>query len=89
MIAPELVIRIRSLYYAEHWKIGTIASELNLHDETVRNAEAEARTGWRRIRQERPESLVAESTVRQCVRERKLELVLLKREKHSFRRAIA
>lgn len=38
MISPELVIRIRSLYYAEHWKIGTIAAELGLHAETVRNA---------------------------------------------------
>lgn len=38
MIPPELVIRIRSLYYAEHWKIGTIAAELGLHDETVRHA---------------------------------------------------
>ena len=38
MISPELVIRIRSLYYAEHWKIGTIAAELGLHAQTVRNA---------------------------------------------------
>jgi hypothetical protein len=38
MISPELVIRIRSLFYAEHWKIGTIAAELGLHAETVRNA---------------------------------------------------
>ena len=38
MISPELVIRIRNLYYAEHWKIGTIASELGLHPETVRGA---------------------------------------------------
>jgi transposase len=38
MISPELVIRIRQLYYAEHWKIGTIAAELGLHHETVRNA---------------------------------------------------
>jgi transposase len=38
MISQELVIRIRNLYYAEHWKIGTIASELGLHAETVRGA---------------------------------------------------
>lgn len=38
MISEELVIRIRNLYYAEHWKIGTIASELGLHAETVRGA---------------------------------------------------
>jgi hypothetical protein len=35
---------------------------------------------WRRIQQERPESQVAESTIRQYVRERKHELGLLKRE---------
>jgi transposase len=30
--------RIRHLFYAEHWKIGTIASGLALHPETVRDA---------------------------------------------------
>ena len=35
MIAPETVTRIRHLFFAEHWKIGTIASELGLHRETV------------------------------------------------------
>ena len=25
MIAPELAARIRRLFYAEHWRIGTIA----------------------------------------------------------------
>ena len=29
---------IRRLYYAEHWKIGTIATQLGLHRETVRAA---------------------------------------------------
>jgi transposase len=38
MISPELIIRIRSLFYAEHWKVGTIAAELGLHVDTVRNA---------------------------------------------------
>lgn len=38
MIAPELITSIRQLYYAEHWKIGTIAAELGLHQETVRGA---------------------------------------------------
>jgi hypothetical protein len=38
MISSELVIQIRSLFHAEHWKIGTIAAELGLHAETVRNA---------------------------------------------------
>ena len=38
MIPPEQVTEIRRLYYAEHWKIGTIAVELGLHPDTVRNA---------------------------------------------------
>jgi len=35
MIAPELRARIRRLFYAEHWKIGTIAAELGIHRDTV------------------------------------------------------
>jgi hypothetical protein len=38
MISPEVRAEIRRYFYAEHWKIGTIASELNLHPDTVRNA---------------------------------------------------
>lgn len=38
MISKELVAEIRRLYYAEHWKVGTIASELGLHYTTVRRA---------------------------------------------------
>ncbi len=38
MIAPELRARIRRLFFAEHWKIGTIASELGVHHDTVRRA---------------------------------------------------
>jgi len=38
MIDPELVARIRRLFYAEHWKIGTIADQLDLHHDTVRRA---------------------------------------------------
>ncbi len=38
MIGPELVARIRHLYYAEHWKVGTIATELDLHHDTVERA---------------------------------------------------
>ena len=30
MIGPELVARIRHLFFAEHWKVGTIAAELRL-----------------------------------------------------------
>lgn len=38
MIAPDIVVKIRQLYFAEHWKIGTIASQLGLHHDTVRAA---------------------------------------------------
>ena len=35
MISDELRARIRRLFYAEHWKIGTIAAELGVHRDTV------------------------------------------------------
>ena len=38
MIADEQVAQIRHLFHAEHWKIGTIAAQLNLHPDTVRAA---------------------------------------------------
>lgn len=38
MISPETCAHIRRYFYAEHWKIGTIARELGLHPDTVRRA---------------------------------------------------
>lgn len=38
MLDPERLATIRRLYYAEHWKIGTIAAELGVHRDTVRAA---------------------------------------------------
>lgn len=38
MIEPQLRTEIRRLFFAEHWKVGTIASELCLHHDTVRRA---------------------------------------------------
>lgn len=38
MIDEETRAHIRYLFYAEHWKVGTIARELMLHPDTVRNA---------------------------------------------------
>jgi transposase len=38
MISAEEIAEIRRLYFAEHWKIGTIAAQLKLHPETVRHA---------------------------------------------------
>jgi transposase len=38
MISPETRAQIRRYFYVEHWKVGTIASELNVHPDTVRDA---------------------------------------------------
>jgi transposase len=38
MIADEVTVRIRRLYYAEHWRVGTIATELGVHHTTVMRA---------------------------------------------------
>ncbi|HSW37920.1 MAG TPA: IS21 family transposase [Acidobacteriota bacterium] len=38
MIDFEVRVQIRRLFYVEHWKIGTIASELRLHPDTVARA---------------------------------------------------
>lgn len=38
MIDLETVTRIRQLHHAEHWPVGTIATELGLHHETVERA---------------------------------------------------
>ena len=38
MIPPEMRAEIRRLFYAEHWKVGTIASQLLIHHDTVRKA---------------------------------------------------
>jgi transposase len=38
MIEQELRVQIRHYFFAEHWKIGTIAAELKIHPDTVRHA---------------------------------------------------
>ena len=38
MIDEAVVARIRRLFYAEHWKVGTIAAELGVHHDAVRRA---------------------------------------------------
>src|SRR5512142_936089 len=38
MIPPETRVQIRRYFYAEHWKIGTIAQALDVHSDTVRRA---------------------------------------------------
>ena len=38
MLSSEQRVQIRHWFYAEHWKVGTIAQELGLHPDTVRHA---------------------------------------------------
>jgi transposase len=38
MISGELRAKIRRLFFAEHWKVGTIAAELGVHHDTVHHA---------------------------------------------------
>jgi transposase len=38
MISAEQRAEIRRLYFAEHWRVGTIASTLGVHPDTVRHA---------------------------------------------------
>lgn len=45
MIDPETRTQIRRYFYAEHWKVGTIARELGVHPDTVRNAIEAQRLG--------------------------------------------
>ena len=45
MISPELRAQIRRYFYAEHWTVGTIARQLSVHPEAVRNAIGAERIG--------------------------------------------
>jgi len=47
MVSPEIRAQIRRYFYAEHWKIGTIAKELGVHPDAVRNAIEAQRLGGR------------------------------------------
>ncbi|HZZ83105.1 MAG TPA: IS21 family transposase [Anaeromyxobacteraceae bacterium] len=38
MISPEMHAKIRRLFFAEHWRVGTIATELGVHHDAVRRA---------------------------------------------------
>ena len=37
-LAQEVFAEVRRLFFAEHWKVGTIAAELGLHHTTVAKA---------------------------------------------------
>ena len=56
MISAEQYAQIRRLFFAEHWKVNTIASELGLHHDTVERA-IEADRFVRAARQVRPSLL--------------------------------
>src|SRR5262245_27497496 len=56
MIDAETYARIRRLFFAEHWKVGTIAAELGVHHDTVAHA-IEADRFARSQRQLRPSML--------------------------------
>ncbi len=58
-VSCEVEVEIRRLYYAEHWKVGTIASQLSVHGEVVRRVlgllerslrEPSGRGWWSRMR---------------------------------------
>lgn len=55
-ISAEQHARIRQLYYGEHWKVGTIASELGLHPDAVKRAVETPRFG-NRVGAQRPSML--------------------------------
>jgi transposase len=48
MLPVKQQVRIRNLFYAEHWKVGTIAAELGLHPDAVKRAIEAERFGVRR-----------------------------------------
>ena len=52
MISKEQITTICRLYYAEHWKVGTIAAEMKVHPETVRRVLLNSSLDLRISRQE-------------------------------------
>src|SRR5260221_2329231 len=85
MIDEELRSRIRRLFFAEHWKVGTIAAELEVHHDTVEAAiEAERFVNVPyRGRREMLDSYkaVVESTLEQYPRLRATRLLEMIRER--------
>src|SRR3990172_5847801 len=49
MISDAQRAEIRRLFYAEHWRIGTLATEMGLHPDTVRAALETARFNRRTV----------------------------------------
>jgi len=57
VISPEQNAEVRRLFFAEHWKVGTIATALGLHPDTVRAAVETERFNQHKPRALRPSSL--------------------------------
>ena len=78
MITPEQHAEIRRLYYGEHWKVGTIATALGVHHETVRaaivNDTQSVRRGTCRVTQLDPYLPVIRDTLAQYPRLRATRL---------------
>jgi len=55
MISKEQIAVVLRLYYAEHWRIDTIASDLGLHPDTVKRA-----VGTERFKTRSPRQLVTD-----------------------------
>ena len=53
MLDAETIARIRRLYYAEHWKIGTIVNQLGVHRDAVIRALERAGMTQRRAQRQR------------------------------------
>ncbi len=96
MIAPETVAEIRRLFYAEHWKVGTIAAALELHPETVKNALRITLPAARTLppRSTDPYAEFMRATLQQYPRLRATRLLEMLRERgftgsiHQLRRAV-
>src|SRR5262245_2617167 len=83
MISQELIAAIRRFFYVENWKVGTIASEPNLHPDTVKRAQA---TEGSRSRPSRPHATdpfldFIEQTLKQHPRLRATRLLEMLRDR--------
>ncbi len=58
-ISPEQHARIRRLFFGEHWKVGTIATELGVHPDTVKRAIEAERFATKMMRTPPPSMLDA------------------------------
>lgn len=83
MITPDQRAEIRRLYYAEHWKVGTIASALALHrDAVLAGIEAERfRSSRPRPRQLDPYLPFVSETLKQYPRLRATRLFEMLRDR--------